>query len=82
MLSHNAEQESIGLPLVRYLKPEHIYIRYPLETKEGVLDRLSMVVIGLFGDPETPNLSLRGPVRIETTSSPASIPEKPASFRL
>jgi nitrogen PTS system EIIA component len=32
------------LALVRYLKPEHIYIRCPLETKDGVLDWLSMVV--------------------------------------
>ena len=32
------------MALVRYLKPEHIYIRCPLETKDGVLDWLSMVV--------------------------------------
>jgi PTS system nitrogen regulatory IIA component len=32
------------LPLLRYLKPEHIYIRCPLDTKDGVLDWLSMVV--------------------------------------
>jgi len=32
------------LALLRYLKPEHIYIRCPLETKDGVLDWLSMVV--------------------------------------
>ena len=32
------------MALVRYLTPEHIYIRCPLETKDGVLDRLSMVV--------------------------------------
>jgi PTS system nitrogen regulatory IIA component len=32
------------LALLRYLKPEHIYIQCPLETKDGVLDWLSMVV--------------------------------------
>ena len=32
------------MALLRYLKPEHIYIRCPLETKDGVLDWLSMVV--------------------------------------
>jgi PTS system nitrogen regulatory IIA component len=32
------------LALLRYLKPEHIYIRCPLETKDEVLDWLSMVV--------------------------------------
>jgi len=32
------------LALLRYLKPEHIYIRCPLETKDGVLEWLSMVV--------------------------------------
>jgi PTS system nitrogen regulatory IIA component len=32
------------LALLRYLKPEHIFIRCPLETKDGVLDWLSMVV--------------------------------------
>ena len=32
------------MALLRYLKPEHIYIRCPLETKEGVLEWLSMVV--------------------------------------
>jgi len=33
-----------GFALVRHLKPEHIYLRCPLETKDGVLDWLSMVV--------------------------------------
>ena len=32
------------MALLRYLKPEHIYIRCPLETKDGVLEWLSMVV--------------------------------------
>ena len=32
------------MALLRYLKPEHIFIRCPLETKDGVLDWLSMVV--------------------------------------
>jgi PTS system nitrogen regulatory IIA component len=32
------------LALLRYLKPEHIFVRCPLETKDGVLDWLSMVV--------------------------------------
>lgn len=32
------------MALVRYLKPEHIYIHCPLETKDGVLEWLSMVV--------------------------------------
>jgi PTS system nitrogen regulatory IIA component len=32
------------LALLRYLKPEHIYIHCPLETKDGVLEWLSMVV--------------------------------------
>lgn len=30
--------------LLRHLKPEHIYIHCPLETKDGVLEWLSMVV--------------------------------------
>ncbi len=34
----------VGLALVRYLNPEHIYLRCPLETKEEVLEWLSMVV--------------------------------------
>ncbi len=32
------------MALVRYLKPEHIYLRCPLETKEAVLEWLAMVV--------------------------------------
>ena len=32
------------MALVRYLKPENIYIRCPLETKDAVLEWLSMVV--------------------------------------
>lgn len=32
------------MALVRYLKPEHIYIHCPLETKDAVLEWLSLVV--------------------------------------
>ena len=32
------------MALLRYLKPEHIYIHCPLETKDGVLEWLSMIV--------------------------------------